>query len=61
MSEKAMSLIYEQNKEILLALIRANTQEKVTHLAETHGFFKNCKWHPYGDKKNNAGFIKAQS
>jgi len=52
---------YEQNKKILLALLQITTQEEVTNLIETHEFFKNCKWHSYGDKDNNAGFIKAQS
>lgn len=52
---------YKQNKEILLALLRATTQEEVTHLIETHEFFKNCQWCFYGGKPNNAGFIKAQT
>lgn len=52
---------YKQNKEILLSLLRATTSEEVTHFIETHEFFKNCKWRFYGDKENNAGFIKAQS
>lgn len=49
------------NKEILLELIKATAQEEVTNLIETHPFFKNCKWVPYGNQENNAGTIKAQS
>jgi len=52
---------YKQNKEILLLLLQATTQEEVTRLIETHEFFRNCKWCFYGGKENNAGFIKAQS
>lgn len=49
------------NKEILLKLIEAITQEEVTHLIATHQFFQNCKWVPYGNQANNAGTIKAQA
>jgi len=49
------------NKEILLKLIEATTQEEVTHLIATHQFFQNCKWVPYGNQANNAGTIKAQA
>lgn len=49
------------NKEILLKLIEATTQEEVTHLIANHQFFKNCKWVPYGNQANNAGTIKAQA
>jgi len=52
---------YKQNKEILLTLLQAATQEELTHLIETHEFFRDCKWCFYGNKENNAGFIKAQS
>ena len=30
-------------------------------MSSRYGFFKNCKWVPYGDQENNAGTIKAQS
>lgn len=49
------------NKEILLKLLSATTQEEVTDLINTHLFFKNSKWVPYGNQENNAGTIKAQS
>src|SRR3990167_7592603 len=49
------------NKDILLKLIEATSQEKVTELISTHPFFKICKWVPYGGQENNAGTIKAQS
>lgn len=49
------------NKEVLLKLIRATTQEEVTELINSHPFFKNCKWRNYGDQANNGGTIKAQS
>ena len=49
------------NKEILLKLIKATTQEEVTDLIESHPFFRNCKWRNYGDQANNGGTIKAQS
>jgi len=49
------------NKEILLKLLKATTQEEVTELISTHQFFKNCKWVHYGGQENNAGTIKAQS
>ena len=49
------------NKEILLKLIKATTQEEVTDLIDSHPFFKNCKWRNYGDQANNGGTIKAQS
>jgi len=49
------------NKEILQKLIKATTQEEVTDLIQSHPFFKNCKWVPYGNQENNAGTIKAQS
>lgn len=49
------------NKEILLMLISATTQEEVNELINSHSFFKKCKWVPYGNQENNAGTIKAQS
>lgn len=49
------------NKEILLKLIKATTWEDVADLVNNHPFFKICDWHKYGDRENNAGFIKAQS
>src|SRR3989344_1215719 len=49
------------NKEILLKLIKATSQEEVTNLISTHPFFKTCNWVPYGGQENNAGTIKAQS
>jgi hypothetical protein len=49
------------NKEILLKLLKAATQDEVTELINTHPFFKNVKWVPYGNQENNAGTIKAQS
>jgi len=49
------------NKEILLKLLKATTQEEVTDLINNHPFFKNCKWDFYGNQENNAGTIKAQS
>ncbi len=49
------------NKEILLKLLKATTQEEVTDLINTHPFFKNSKWAYYGNQENNAGTIKAQS
>src|SRR3990167_4393116 len=49
------------NKEILLKLIEATTQEEVTHLINTHAFFKKATWTPYGGQANNAGTIKAQA
>jgi len=51
----------KQNKDILIKLIQATTQEEVTHLINTEDFFKNAKWIPYGNQENNAGTIKAQS
>lgn len=50
-----------QNKEILIKLINATTQEEITHIISTELFFKNCTWKYYGDQENNAGTIKAQS
>jgi len=49
------------NKEILLKLLKAASQEDVTDLIENHLFFKKCDWRFYGDQENNAGTIKAQS
>jgi hypothetical protein len=49
------------NKEILLKLLKATTQEEVSELINTHSFFKTAKWVPYGNQENNAGTIKAQS
>lgn len=49
------------NKEILLKLLKATTQEEVSELIHTHSFFKTAKWVPYGNQENNAGTIKAQS
>ena len=49
------------NKEILSKLLKATTQEEVTELINTHPFFRNAKWVPYGNQENNAGTIKAQS
>lgn len=49
------------NKEILLKLLKATTQEEVTDLINTHVFFKNSRWAYYGNQENNAGTIKAQS
>lgn len=49
------------NKEILLKLIKATTQEEVTYLINIHPFFKNCAWGYYGNQENNAGTIKAQA
>lgn len=49
------------NKEILLKLIKAASQEEVTDLINIHQFFKNCEWQYYGNQENNAGTIKAQS
>lgn len=51
----------KQNKEILLKLIKATSQEEVTHLINNHVFFKKATWYPYGGQPNNAGTIKAQS
>ncbi len=51
----------KQNKDILIKLIQATTQEEVTYLINTENFFKNAKWLPYGNQENNAGTIKAQS
>ena len=49
------------NKEILLKLIAATSREEVTHLINTHAFFKKATWTPYGGQANNAGTIKAQA
>lgn len=51
----------KQNKDILLKLIKATTQDEVTALIESHPFFSKCKWVPYGNQANNAGTIKAQA
>jgi len=58
---KYMTQQQKQNKDILIKLIQATTQEEVTHLINTEDFFKNAKWIPYGNQENNAGTIKAQS
>lgn len=57
---------YQENKEILFALLEAKTEDVVTKLIETHPFFKKCSWFRYGDDGsrpdfNNIGFIKAQA
>lgn len=49
------------NKDVLLKLLAATSQEEVTDLINTHPFFKNSKWSHYGNQENNAGTIKAQS
>jgi hypothetical protein len=56
-----MNMNQKLNKEILLKLIEATTQEEVTHLIGTHEFFKKATWVPYGGQANNAGTIKAQA
>jgi len=56
-----MNMNQKLNKEILLKLIEATTQEEVTHLISTHEFFKKATWVPYGGQANNAGTIKAQA
>src|SRR3989344_688849 len=56
-----MTTEQEQNKEILLQLISATSEEEVTHLVKNHQFFKNCQWRPYGDNPFNGGTIKGQS
>lgn len=56
-----MNMNQKLNKEILLKLIEATTQEEVTHLINTHQFFKTATWTPYGGQANNAGTIKAQA
>jgi hypothetical protein len=56
-----MNMNQKLNKEILLKLIEATTQEEVTHLINTHPFFKKATWTPYGGQANNAGTIKAQA
>ena len=57
---------YKINKEVLLKLLEAKTEEEVTKLINNHSFFKNCEWIRYGDDGsrpyfNNSGFIKGQS
>lgn len=51
----------QENKDILVKLLKATTQEEVTYLLDTHNFFKKAQWVPYGGQENNAGTIKAQS
>lgn len=61
-----MKMNHQENKEILLALLKAETEDEVTKLVEAHPFFKRCGWFRYGDDGsrpdfNNIGFIKAQA
>ena len=49
------------NEQILYELIRANSQEEVSELVNSHPFFKTCEWHHYGGMSNNFGFVNAQS
>jgi len=56
-----MTAQQKENKEILLKLVEAKTQEEVTYLINNHSFFKKATWVPYGGQQNNAGTIKAQS
>jgi len=49
------------NKEILIKLVKATTQEELSSLINNHEFFRNCEWRYYGNQENNAGTIKAQS
>ena len=51
----------KENKEVLMQLISATSQEEVSHLIDTHPFFKSCKWRPYGDNPFNGGTIKGQA
>src|SRR3989344_2206240 len=51
----------DENKDVLLKLIKCQSQEEVTNLINSHPFFKKCTWVPYGGQPNNAGTIKAQS
>ncbi len=56
-----MTLQDESSKDVLLKLVKATSQDEVSILVDTHPFFADCKWQFYGDMKNNAGIIKAQS
>ncbi|MDD3729376.1 MAG: hypothetical protein PHH50_03645 [Candidatus Pacebacteria bacterium] len=56
-----MTTQQKQNKEVLLKLVEATTQEEVTNLVTTHPFFKSCQWRAYGDNPFNGGTIKGQS
>ncbi len=49
------------NKEILLKLIKATSQEEVADLITNHLFFKTCKCTFYGHTENNPGKLKAMS
>ena len=51
----------KESKDVLMKLISATSQEEVTHLIDTHPFFKNCRWRPYGDNPFNGGAIKGQA
>jgi len=44
-----------------MKLVAATSREEVTHLINTHPFFKKASWTPYGGQANNAGTIKAQA
>lgn len=56
-----MTTQQKQNKEVLLKLIEATTQEEVSKIIAEHPFFKNCTWRPYGDNPFNGGTIKGQA
>ena len=56
-----MKMQDQQNKEVLLALIKATSQEEVSKIIAEHPFFKICEWRPYGDNPFNGGTIKGQA
>lgn len=55
-----MSNSYEENKQILFKLLKANTTEEVKRIIEGNEFFKDIKWLPYGGFSNNVGTVEGQ-
>jgi hypothetical protein len=55
-----MSNSFEENKKMLLKLLKANATDEIGRIVQTDDFFKNVKWPSYGGFSNNSGTVEGQ-